>query len=98
MKALNIAEDARISNLQRVITAAVITEEVPPKTAKRLRDAARAVRLYTEAGERRLANSVLTQVAAVAPDLSEDTGKALIRHIGRVREYWRFIKEEVQDA
>lgn len=89
MKALNIAEDGRISNLTRVVTAIVLTENVPATSAKQLRAAVRAVRLYAEAGERALANRVLDQIGDAAADLPLEVGSTVVKHVDGVRRHWR---------
>lgn len=88
MRALNIAEDSRISNLTRVVTAVVLTEDVPTSSAKRLRAAVRAVRLYAEAGERKLADGVLTQITEAAEDLPISPATAVVKHAENVRRHW----------
>ena len=88
MRALTIAEDGYVSNLTRVFTAVVLTEDVPSASAKRLRAAVRAVRLYAEAGERSLANRVLDQITDAAADLPDAVGAVVVKHAEGVRRHW----------
>ena len=90
MRALTIAEDGYVSNLTRVVTAVVLTEDVPTASAKRLRAAVRAVRLYAEAGERALADGVLTQITEAAADLPVEVATVVVKHAERLRRQWNF--------
>lgn len=95
MRALNIAEEGRVANLTRVVTAATLTENVPTSAARQLKASVRAVRLYAEASERRLANAVLTEIIKAAEDLPVAVGEAVTRHAESLRKHWRMENSDV---